>query len=90
MIEVTPTITKVINESRREVTMSCLIVDDVTADSRTIVVTGKVKTAAEKKATMDRAVQIYRDELVYEALIAPIISALESDAKTYLEAELNG
>ena len=88
-ITCTPTITRVINEARREVVMSVEI-DDGAGDIRTVAGTGKAKTQAEGKHLMDAIVTKYRQELVHEAMVATVKQEMESDAKTYLEAELNG
>ena len=90
MITITPTVTKVIDEPRREVTMSFLFEDDVTMDTRTISSTGKTKTPEEGKLLLDRVIQRYIDQIAHEALVGPIVATLESDAKIYMESELNG
>jgi len=90
MITVTPTIIRVINESRREVVMAVEFSDDVSSDVRTVTGTGKTKTQAEGKGLLDNVKDRYLAELAHEALVIPIKAVLEADAKTYLEAELNG
>ncbi len=88
-ITCTPTITRVINEARREVVMSVEI-DDGNGDVRTISDTGKAKTPAEGKQLMDAIVAEYRQGLAHEAMVVTVKEEMEADAKTYLEQQLNG
>lgn len=89
VITCTPTIIRVINEVRREIVMSVEI-DDGNGDVRTIVNTGKAKTQAEGKLLMDTIVHKYQGELAHEAMVVFIKQEMESDAKAYLEEQLNG
>lgn len=89
MITCTPEITRLINASRVEITMSVEI-DDGEGDTRTITGTGKAKTQEEGKHLMDGIIEKYRQELVYEAMVVTVKQEMEADAKTYLEAQLNG
>ncbi len=88
-ITCTPTITRVINEARREIVLSVEI-DDGDGDVRTVTGTGKAKTQAEGKQLMDGIVEKYRRELAHEAMVEVVKGEMEADAKTYLEAQLNG
>ncbi len=88
-ITCTPTITRVKNEARREIVMS-VVIDDGDGDVRTVTGTGKAKTQAEGKQLMDAIVTKYRQELAYETTIETVKEEMEDDAKTYLEAQLNG
>lgn len=87
-IEWTPTINEIINIERREVRITCVRVDDdpATGSIRTYTATGKVKTGAQQLALMDAIWSLFQRELAWEAAVAPIISDLEADAKTNLEA----
>lgn len=88
-ITCTPTITRVINEARREIVMSVEI-DDGAGDVHIVSVIGKAKTQAEGKQFMDSILEKYRQELAYETLVETVRQEMESDAKVYLEAQLNG
>ena len=88
VIIVTPTITRVINEARREVVMSVEI-DDGAGDVRTITGIGKAKTQAESKVLMDEILRKYQRERAREDTLVTVKNEMEADAKTYLEAQLN-
>lgn len=90
-ITCTPTITKVINEARREIVMSVEIDDgNDPADIRTITNIGKAKTAAEGKQLMDAIITEYQRQLTYESMVETVKEEMEANAKTYLETQLNG
>ena len=84
-----PTITRVINEARREVVMS-VVIDDGEGDVRTITGKGKAKTEAEGKRLLDGIVDRYKAEIAHEAVVATMKNEMEADAKTYLDEQLNG
>jgi len=86
---VTATIANVINEARQEVVMSVQF-DDGLGDIRTLTSKGKTKTQAEGKQLLDGILARYQEQVAREARVASVIATLESDAKTYLETELNG
>ncbi len=88
-IEATPTITRVINEARREVVMS-VVIDDGEGDVRTITGKGKAKTEAEGKRLLDGIVDRNKAEIAHEAVVATVKNEMETDAKTYLDIQLNG
>lgn len=89
-ITATPLITKVINEDRREIVMSVEISDDTGGgDVRTLSGTGKAKTDAEGKRLMDSIVTRYKAERAHEAAVATIKTEMETEAKIYLEEQLN-
>ncbi len=85
----TPEIVDVIHEARREITMSVEI-DDGAGDVRTVTGTGKAKTQAEGKHLMDGIIAKYHNARAREAVVVAVKEEMEGDAKTYLEAELNG
>ena len=88
-ITCTPIITRVINESRREITMSVEF-DDGEGDVRTIASTGKAKTQDEGKRLMDTIIDQYETAIAHEVVVATVKAEMETDAKTYLEGQLNG
>ncbi len=88
-ITCTPTITRVINEARREIVMSVEI-DDGAGNVRTIIGTGKAKEQAEGKQLMDSILRRYAAQKSHEKVVATVKSEMETNAKDYLEAQLNG
>lgn len=88
-ITCTPTVTRLINKARREIVMSVEI-DDGDGDVRTVSGTGKTLTDEQSKALLDAIVKEYQRQRAHETTVTTVKQEMESDAKTYLEGQLNG
>jgi hypothetical protein len=88
-ITATPSVLRLINKERMEIVMSVEI-DDGDGDVRTLTETGKAKDKTERERLMDGIVARYNNERAKESDLVVVKGEMETDAKAYLEDQLNG